>query len=94
MKNCGTANKTYTHKTYPIACVRLDAGMYTREELLAAIEEMDIRNAKAIAAMRKTKEWVGLTDEELDAIYAGGDGTRTLRQIYQTIEAKFKEKNK
>ena len=39
------------------------------------------------------KPWVGLTDEELDAIYAGGDGTRTLRQIYQTIEAKFKEKN-
>ena len=39
------------------------------------------------------RTWVGLTEVELDAIYAGNEGTRTRRQIYQAIEAKLKEKN-
>jgi hypothetical protein len=81
---------SYTHKTYPIACVRLDDGMYTREELLAAIEEMDIRNAKAIAAMRKTKEWVGLTDDERVLIT---DVANDDLDSMILAEAKLKEKN-
>jgi hypothetical protein len=39
------------------------------------------------------RQWVGLTDEELDAIYAANGGTRTRRQIARAIEAKLKEKN-
>jgi hypothetical protein len=39
------------------------------------------------------RTWVGLTEVELDAIYAGNEGTRTRRQIYQAIEAKLKDKN-
>ncbi len=39
------------------------------------------------------RQWVGLTDEELDAIYAANGGTRTRRQIARAIEAKLKGKN-
>jgi hypothetical protein len=38
-------------------------------------------------------EWQGLTDEEIDEIYAGEGGTRTRRRIVRLIEAKLKEKN-
>ena len=39
------------------------------------------------------RSWVGLTDEELDGIYAANGGTRTRKQIASAIEAKLKEKN-
>jgi hypothetical protein len=39
------------------------------------------------------RPWVGLTDEELDGIYAANGGTRTRKQIAAAIEAKLKEKN-
>lgn len=90
---------SYTHKTYPIACVRLDAGMYTREELLAAIEEMDIRNAKAIAAMKKTKEWVGLTQTQVKLLREGvhEESIKTGDSIdwvfYTHLNEALKEKN-
>ena len=48
---------------------------------------------KPLYAVPPQREWVGLTDEELNAIYAGGYGTKTRRQIHQAIEAKLKEKN-
>ena len=48
----------------------------------------------ALTSLPPRREWVGLTDEEIDAIYAEGNGTRTLRRIYQAFEAKLKEKNK
>ena len=41
----------------------------------------------------KPFEWQGLTDEEIDEIYAGEGGTRTRRRIVRLIEAKLKEKN-
>jgi hypothetical protein len=39
------------------------------------------------------RTWVGLTDEELNGIYAANGGTRTRKQIAAAIEAKLKQKN-
>ncbi len=39
------------------------------------------------------RQWVGLTEEELDGIYAANGGTRTRKQIAAAIEAKLKGKN-
>jgi superfamily I DNA and RNA helicase len=42
-------------------------------------------------------EWVGLTDEELDALYRAVKvrlmGTYDTKDIYRAVEAKLKEKN-
>ena len=43
------------------------------------------------------REWVGLTDEELDALYRAVKvrlmGTYDTKDIYRAVEAKLKEKN-
>ena len=51
--------------------------------------------AEELAALDapQPQQWVGLTDEELDGIYAANGGTRTRRQIAAAIEAKLREKN-
>ena len=53
----------------------------------AALEEF------AELVVRDCAAWQGLTDEEIDEIYAGEGGTRTRRRIVRLIEAKLKEKN-
>ncbi len=54
-------------------------------------ERLDVKwEPLYIAAQR---QWVGLTEEELDGIYAANGGTRTRKQIAAAIEAKLKGKN-
>jgi hypothetical protein len=100
MKNCGTANKTYTHKTYPTASIQLDAGMYSRQQLQVAIEWIDAINAKAKAldalnaqaAMQPKKEWVGLTKEEVVSILEDA-AIDDRGYVVAMVEAALKEKN-
>ena len=42
---------------------------------------------------RAPKEWVGLTDEEINSIDFPESGTATMRDFIRIIEAKLKEKN-
>ena len=42
---------------------------------------------------RAKREWVGLTDEEINSIFPES-GTATMRDFVRTIESKLKEKNK
>jgi len=39
------------------------------------------------------REWVGLTDEEINAIEFPQSGTATMRDFVRIIEAKLREKN-
>ena len=48
-----------------------------------------IKDAEPVYTTPPQRPWVGLTDDEIKEAYAG----LTLRKIYQTIEAKLKEKN-
>jgi hypothetical protein len=92
MKNCGTANKTYTYKTYSTARIQLGAGMYSRQQLQDAIDQIDALNAQAKAAMQPKKEWVGLTSKDRKAIFSQcEDADRGY--IAAMVEAKLKEKN-
>ncbi len=49
--------------------------------------------AAVLRPVAKSHKWVGLTEEELDGIYAANGGTRTRKQIAAAIEAKLKGKN-
>jgi hypothetical protein len=40
------------------------------------------------------KKWVGLTDEEIDTLFASDVDFRDVHVFSKTIEAKLKEKNK
>jgi hypothetical protein len=42
---------------------------------------------------RAPKDWVGLTDEEINSIDFPESGTATMRDFVRIIEAKLKEKN-
>ena len=44
-----------------------------------------------IVPLYPKREWVGLTDDEVNEIYASGDAYRI--RIVRLIEAKLKEKN-
>ena len=44
-------------------------------------------------AHRAPKDWVGLTDEEINSIDFPESGTATMRDFIRIIEAKLKEKN-
>jgi len=39
------------------------------------------------------REWVGLTDDEINAIEFPESGTATMRDFVRIIEAKLREKN-
>ena len=41
----------------------------------------------------EVKQWVGLTDEEINSIDLPESGTATIRDFVRIIEAKLKEKN-
>jgi len=62
-------------------------------ETLRDTEPTIISNVRPLYTQPPRREWVGLTDEELEVIYAANGGTRTRRQIAAAIEAKLKEKN-
>jgi hypothetical protein len=85
---------SYTYKTYPTACIHLDARTYTRQQLQDAIEWIDSINAQNQRAMQP-KEWVGLTDDE--KAYSNTDYLRKNAEAWHGgvawAEAKLKEKN-
>ena len=78
----------YTYKTYPTARIQLDAGMYSRQQLQDAICCIDALNAQAKASMQPKKEWVGLTDDEIEHLRNDQPWW-----MVRDIEAKLKEKN-
>ena len=41
----------------------------------------------------EVKQWVGLTDEEINSIDFPESGTATMRDFIRIIEAKLKDKN-
>lgn len=45
------------------------------------------------AGFYQKKEWVGLTDEEINSIDFPESGTATMRDFIRIIETKLKEKN-
>jgi hypothetical protein len=65
---------------------------------LEALIDFDYdKRIKAIESIKEaleTKEWVGLTDEEITEIRLKTfDAIATNQEIYRAIEAKLKEKN-
>jgi hypothetical protein len=45
------------------------------------------------AELKFGREWVGLTDEEIDSLDLPPSGTATVRDLVRLIEAKLREKN-
>jgi len=69
----------------------------TKEALqiaLQALTDFDYdKRMKAIESIKEaleTKEWVGLTDEEIESVYMD---TMNFQQNARVLEAKLKEKN-
>ena len=84
---------THTHKTYHTACIQLDAGMYSRQQLQDAICYIDALNAQAQAAMQPKKEWVGLTKEYVESILEDA-AIDDRGYVMAMTEAILREKNK
>jgi DnaJ-class molecular chaperone len=83
-------------KDEPVACGACNgSGRMVRDPDIGTDQECFVCEGSGVFedTTPPQRTWVGLTLEELDAIYAGNEGTRTRRQIYQAIEAKLKEKN-
>jgi hypothetical protein len=57
---------------------------------LVAFAQMVKSNAKTEC---KQREWVGLTDDEINSIEFPESGTATMRDFVRIIEAKLKDKN-
>jgi hypothetical protein len=59
------------------------------------IEVMALRGK--VEQLKPLRPWVGLTDEEIDGVHnklkTWFMGTYNIRNIYQALEAKLKEKN-
>lgn len=56
----------------------------------------DYRLDEGVEVTLAQREWVGLTDEEYEAIRAAGEfgkGSLRFKNIFNAIEAKLKEKN-
>jgi hypothetical protein len=65
--------------------------MNTEDDEFNRIErEASMRKAAVVVAITK-REWVGLTDEEIDDIYQGVG--RNDLMLVREVEAKLKEKN-
>jgi hypothetical protein len=77
---------------YPTASVRLDAGMYTRQQLQDALVHIEVLDAKVRAAMQPKKEWVGLTKEDVESILEDA-AIDDRGYVMAMTEAKLKEKN-
>ncbi|CAB4166341.1 hypothetical protein UFOVP1025_5 [uncultured Caudovirales phage] len=72
----------------------------TEEEALVAkcIDEVksqyvDWYNLGYQTCMAEKKEWVGLTDEEINSIEFPESGTATMKDFVRIIESKLKDKN-
>jgi hypothetical protein len=55
--------------------------------------EMLDEQQKLRAELKFGREWVGLTDEEIDSLDLPPSGTATVRDLVRLIEAKLREKN-
>ncbi len=76
---------------------RLDQGPdYERGFIDGMMYQTQTTVNKAVDAMSK-RTWVGLTDEELDALHRAVKirlmGTYSTKDIYRAVEAELKEKN-
>ena len=64
---------------------------YRGQCLLCVVEDL-MREVGRLTAVCKEKEWVGLTDEEVDAVVKSCNTLDTYK-YFRAIEAKLKEKN-
>lgn len=72
----------------PVACIK------TNGELMWLKKPSTIYSKpRPLYAAPPRKEWVGLTDEEINAIEFPQSGTATMRDFVRIIEAKLREKN-
>jgi len=55
------------------------------------IEMLDV--TEAVPLYEHPRQWVGLTDEDIDNIELPPSGTATVRDLVRLIEAKLKAKN-
>jgi hypothetical protein len=69
----------------------------TKEALQTALEALTdfdydkrMKAIETIKAALETKDWVGLTDEEIESVYMD---TMNFQQNAKALEAKLKEKN-
>jgi len=53
----------------------------------------DLEPGTPLYTTPQTKEWVGLTDEEIDALFASDVDFRDVHAFSRAIEAKLKERN-
>jgi hypothetical protein len=80
------------HKQEPVATLTMNEYMVTELKFNRPHTLMP-GDVLYVYTTSQPQQWVGLTDEELDGIYAANGGTRTRRQIAAAIEAKLREKN-
>ena len=72
----------------PVACIK------TNGELMWLKKPSTIYSKpRPLYTAPPRREWVGLTDEEINAIEFPQSGTATMRDFVRIIEAKLKEKN-
>lgn len=64
---------------------------YVGKCLLCVVEDL-MREVGRLTAVCKEKEWVGLTDEEINAVVKSCNTLDTYK-YFRAIEAKLKEKN-
>ena len=62
----------------------------TFDELLDSLE-LELRDV--LGHLRTRREWVGLTDEEIDNLWEMAQAWNTPKHFYILISAKLKEKN-
>ena len=76
-------------------CIRiLEDALAEPEEKLLSVHRLNQWLKVSFAEQEPEKrEWVGLTDDEINAIEFPQSGTATMRDFVRIIEAKLREKN-
>jgi len=67
--------------------------IYAKQEWPTKIFGPNLVEILNAAGFYKKKEWVDLTDEEINSIDFPESGTATMRDFIRIIEAKLREKN-
>jgi hypothetical protein len=90
---CKEALKQEASEQEPIAELVHIGNGETFEVVFDMREIVDLPNHTKFYTSPQAREFVGLTDDEVDNIYPCAEGVHDFRDIVRAIEAKLKEKN-